>query len=709
MSSNKARENWDRYQYGKNRGHIEYMQQVRRCEDMYLGGGRQWRPEDRKFVEDQGRQALEFNEIKGDINTVIGYQIHNRMDIAFKPRGGEADLATATILSKVAMQVADQNALHWKETQVFSDGLIQQRGYYDVRMNFDANIHGEIQIETLDPMDVVPDPDAKTYDPKGWSDVTVSRWLTLDDIENRYGKKARKIADQSGDAGYDFGDAGDDGPERNKFASDGVTGLADAYTTQGEGVHRFRIIDRQVRKLKMVKCLVFPDTGDVRLLDQLSSESVADALAKGATETKRMQTVIEWVVSTCSSVLHEQISPYDDFTVVPFFAYFRRGKTTGMVDDAIGPQEALNKLASQFVHIVNTSANSGWITEEDSITNMTPGELEERGASTGLHIEVRKGAKTPQKIQPNSVPTGIDRLMVWAEKGIKSATVSEALRGDAGSEVSGVAIQSRQFAGQQALAVLLDNLALTRRILARRILSLIQTFYDAHRIFRITETDPYTGKQAVERVEINRYDPTTGGYYNDVTVGTYDVVITEQPMQITFENSQFNQVIEMRKAGVRLPDPTVIRYSNLQDKHEIIGMLQPAPQEADPLEQARAELLRAQANLTAKEAERAQAQTRKLNVEATNKSVESQYSAVQTAQTIASNPAVSGLADGLLRSSGFEDHDAAPIVPLVDPSAAIGVPADVPTNTNPLTPANPAVGMNRGIRTPEADGSKPQP
>lgn len=702
MSDPKARANWDRFRYDKNRGHIDYMKQAERCEQMYLGGGRQWRPEDRAFVEAQKRPALEFNEIKGAVNTAIGYQIQNRMDIAFKPRGGEADLDTATILSKVAMQVADQCGLHWKETQVFSDGLIQQRGYFDVRMNFDTNIHGEIQIDTLDPMDVMPDPDAKTYDPKGWSDVTVSRWLTLDEIENLYGKKARKIADDSGDAGYDFGDAGDDGPERNKFGVGGITNAS----TGDEGPQRFRVIDRQIRVYKLTKCLVFPNTGDVRPVDQLSAESLADALANGAVETKRMMHRIEWLVTTCTSVLHDATRPYDDFTVVPYFAYFRRGQTVGMVDDAIGPQEALNKAVSQFVHILNTSANSGWITEEGSITNMSPDELETRGASTGLHIEVKKGAKSPQKITPNQVPTGVDRLIDRADKAIKDATVPDVLRGATGPEVAGVAIQSRQFAGQQQLAVPLDNLAYTRRLLALRILSLIQTFYDAQRVFRITETNPYTGKPEVEKVEINQYDPATGGYYNDVTVGTYDVVITEQPMQVTFQNSQFNQALEMRKAGIRISDAMVVRYSNLQDKHEILQGLQPAPQEANPVDAARAELLRAQAERTAKEAERTQAQTRKIDVEATNKSVESQYSAVQTGQVIAANPSVSGLADGLLRSAGFNDHDAAPIVPVADSSAAISVPAEVPTNTNPLTPSNPAVGMNRGIRTPEADGNQ---
>lgn len=71
------------------------------------------------------------------VNAAIGYQISNRMDISFRPRGMGADDDLATVHSKIAMQIADRNHLHWRETEVFADGLIQQRGFYDVRIGFE--------------------------------------------------------------------------------------------------------------------------------------------------------------------------------------------------------------------------------------------------------------------------------------------------------------------------------------------------------------------------------------------------------------------------------------------------------------------------------------------------------------------------------------------------------------------------------------------
>ena len=673
-----ARQNWHRYLYTRDRGHLEYMAQAQKNEGMYLGGGEQWSKTDRAVLDDQGRPAYEFNEIMPSINSALGHQIQNRMDIAFKPRGGQADLLKATALSKVAMQVADQNKLHWLETQVYGDGLIEQRGYFDIRMSFDKNIKGEIIVTHEDPRDIIPDPDAKSYDPDQWADVTKTRWLTLDEIQQHYGMEARRKAELSGDDGPSWGEAEFE-TERNSFGTTGMVGAQDAYLGEG-ALKRYRIIDRQYWVTERTRCLVFPDSGDVKSTHTMSIEQVTASKMLGAMEATRMMRRIKWVVSTYCATLHSEWSPYEHFTIVPYFAYFRRGKTRGMVDNGVGPQEALNKAVSQFIHIVNSAANSGWIVEENSLSNMDTEELEDVGAQTGLVVEYRKGSKAPEKIVPNSVPSGVDRLIDRATQALKDVTVPDAMRGLQGNAVSGVAKQADQFASQQVMAVPLDNLAYTRHMLAGRMCKLMQRYYDSYRVFRITEKDPMTGKDFEKVLEINT--PTEdGGYFNDGTVGTYDAIITEQPMAISFENSQFVQSLEMRKNGVQIPDATVVRYSSLADKHEILEQMQAT----NPGEDAVVELTKAKALLT--------------RAQAVAVDVETIYSAVQTAGAISMNPAISPLADSVLGSGGFEDKNAAPLVPTPDP----GTPAMLPApNTNPLTPANPqsaATGAHAGIET----------
>lgn len=98
--------------------------------------------------------------------------------------------------------------------------------------------------------------------------------------------------------------------------------------------------------------------------------------------------------------------------------------------------------------------------------------------------------------------------------------------------------------------------------------------------------------------------------------------------------------------------------------------------------------------MVAAEVELKKAQTKKTLAEAVTKNVEGMFSGTQAASNIAVQPAVAPLADQLLRSAGFIDQDAAPIVPSIPEGIAVLPPE---TNTNPLTPANPATGMNLGI------------
>jgi hypothetical protein len=686
----RARENWHRYLHLKDRGHLVYMEQAKKCEGMYLGGGLQWSEEDKAVLRDEGRPFYEFNQVMPSINAALGHQIRNRMDISFKPRGGAGDLLKATALSKVTMQVADQNRLHWKETQVYGDGLIQQRGYYDIRMSFEKNILGEVIVDTLDPMDVIPDDGGKSYDPDGWADVTITRWLTCDEIGMRYGAQAKAKAEASGDDGPDWGEH-DDERERNKFGTERMVGAQDAYMGDGSSGRRYRIIDRQFWVYERTRCLVYPDSGDVQIADQMRPEDVVAAqMQQGAQIAQLMQRRIFWVVSTYCASLFEGYSPYEHFTVVPFFAYFRRGITRGMVDNAIGPQEALNKGISQFIHVVNTSANSGWVIEENSLANMDAEDLETDGSRTGLVIEYRKGTKAPEKIKPNTVPTGIVEIVDRSTQMLKDVTVPDAMRGLQGTAVSGVAKANDQMASQQQMAVPLDNLAYTRYMVGVRILKLVQRFYDSYRVFRITETDLTTGQFTEKTLEINRHDPDAGTYWNDITVGTYDVVINETPTAVTFENSQFIQAMDMKKAGIAIPDSVIVKYSSLADKQDILTQMGNNPAGE------------AEAKLTAAKADVAQAQATKLNVEAI-------YSAIQTAQVIAMNPGVSPLADVVLGSGGFTDKNAPPLLPAPAAAAAGGPQGQPPTNTNPLTPARPAmpatpgVGEREGIETPAAD------
>lgn len=684
-----ARRNWGRYAYGKQRGHTDFCKRAARLEGMYLGGGEQWEQDDKDALEEEGRKPYELNEIFDAINSALGHQIQNRVDISYRARNNGADEKRAEVMSKVGMQIADNNNLRHKETQVTGDGFIQQRGFYEIRVDYQENLFGEIVIDALDPMDVIPDPDAKDYDPDTWKDVIVTRWLSLDEIENLYGMKARRRVEEivQNEDEEDFGEGELDGIKRSKFGSEDELGDEgyDDVDLGDSGQIMVRVVDRQHWKVTKSEVVLFP-SGDIRVIENASPRQIEAALRAGAMTFSRPAKRVRWTVSTYGDVLlMDDWSPYDHFTVVPFFPFFRRGKTRGLVDNAVAAQEMLNKAASQYIHIINTMANSGWLIQQNSLTNMTTDDLEEEGAATGLIIEYKHGAEKPEKIQPNQVPTGVDRLMALGSEKIRTITgLTDAFRGQSqGPNQSGRAVQALQFGSQLSLAVPLDNLARTRHMLADRMLELIQKYMDVPQVFRIIDRD-VDGKETTKDLHIN-WENEVGEMLNDLTIGEYDTIVTELPNAVTFEHSQYMQAMEMKEKGAPIPWSYILRKSSLSDKNELVEYAKKQEQQNNPVEEAKAALAMAQAG--------------KAEMDKVKSAMEGLFSAMRASQLLRSDPALAMLSDQMLLSGGFKDQNAAPIVP-----DATGLPpsAPPPLSTHPLTPDNPAAGVTAGLEAAPA-------
>lgn len=685
-----ARANWERYEYVNQRGHVNFCHRARRCEDLYLGGGRQWRPEDRAKMEAEGRYPIEVNEVLDAVNTALGYQINNRVDITLSPKRYTSE-AKAQRFSKLLMKVKDDLHYGFYESQMFADGLIMARGYMDLRIYYDENLNGEPGIFIYDPMDVIPDPDAKSYDPDDWADVVITRFLTADEIEADYGPELRQQVEADYGAGVGEEDFGEDldGVERNRFGDDledTAYGVYDAIDER-TNIPRYRVVDRQYWKIAPATVAVFP-TGDIRNMENANPESIKQAQEAGAMLIRKPIRRIRWTVTTQNVVLHDDWSPYDHFTVIPFFPIFRRGSTIGMVDNLEGPQELLNSSITATNQIVRNTANSGYLVEENSLTNMDTDDLETEGSRNGVVIEYRKGSTKPEKIKPNEVPQGVANLVEFSSSKIRGISgMTDAMRGQGGKNQSGIAAQAQQFAAQLSQAPVLDNLNMTRRLFVGRLIKLLQQTLTEPQVMLITETDD-KGIPTSRSLYLNQPDPAepVDAEVFDVTSGEYDFAITEQPAQITYQNSQYNQALEMRKEGIPLPDHIVVKHSNLADKGEVIRTMAQMQQKQDPAAEAKALLDKARA--ASEEAK------------ATVQRIEALFSAARTAQVIATNPALAGAADAIAKSAGFVDSDPPPIYPAVetDPGAA------PPNNTNPLTPDNPQAGVTAGIENGNPPG-----
>ncbi|WP_017430794.1 portal protein [Vreelandella jeotgali] len=579
-----ARKQWAHYVRARDNGHNDYVDLARKCDAFYRGD--QWSDADRKKLEDEGRPAMTFNLVLSTINTALGEQASREMQVGFLPKR-DSTRDGALVLGRVAQSIMQANDYHFIENFVFADGMIQDRGYFDVRVSFQENLMGDVSIKHLDPLTVIPDPEGKEMDPSTWNEVMVTWWMSLDELATKYGQdksdSLQSIVGSGDHHAYDsvrFGTGRFGGEQFLSPGSHGIEGLDDRT------IRSVRVIERQHYQWVDEYVLVDPDTGDMREVPQQMGEDEVTRLAEtyGVQVIKRPGRKVRWTVTADDVVLYDDWSLYRTFTVIPYFPYYRRGNPFGMVRNLLNPQEFYNKARSQELHIVNTTANSGWITEEGSLVNMTEDELSEKGAETGLHLVYAKNYQPPQKIQPNHVPSGLDRISDKTGMAIQQISgVNEGMLGQASAEVSGVAMERKTQRGQIQLGQPFKHLEYSRRLVGHKLLELVQDFYTEERTVSILHPDNPDERE--EKLIINQIDET-GEVLNNVTAGRYDVSITSLPTRDNADEDEFGQLMQLRKeGGVAIPDDAIIRRSNLTDRDELADRVQEMMGQAEPTDE----------------------------------------------------------------------------------------------------------------------------
>jgi hypothetical protein len=602
---------WRSYTRARDSGHLDWVEEAREFDQYYYGD--QWDDDVKSVLDAQGRPYYAVNLVLSTVNSVIGEYIKNRQDISFVPMGKGADQETASALRFLFKQIAINNKSEHKEKTVFEDGLIQDRGYFYYYLDFSDNSQGEIRELVLDPTDVILDPGAQDYDPSTWNEVFISRWMTPDEIGAMYGAEFRdkvELAAANGTFGHDsleweapnFG--GDHYNSETFFQPD---------TDEVKRVKRVRVIERQYRKLNRTAFFVDGPTGDMRRVPEGwdKQRSLEFAQQNNLDIIWKPERRVRITVTADKLLLHDAWSMFSRLSVIPYFPYFRRGRPFGLVRNLIDPQDMLNKVTSQELHVVNTTANSGWIFQTGSLVNMDRDDLMTQGSKTGLVLEVAQGAEPPVKIQPNQIPTGL------AEIGAKAGTffreisgVNEAQLGTQRSD-SSKALDARRQGGQVQQEILFDNLNLTRELRAELMLEIVQSYYSETRLLQVF-TKNEDGDERQEELQVNQpvavIDPETlevvEEIRNDLTIGEYSVVINTIPRRDTYDEGLFDQLISMRELGVQIPDHVLLENSQLPDKADVVetvkqiqGLAAPTPEEmqrAQMLQELEMRLLQAQ-------------------------------------------------------------------------------------------------------------------
>lgn len=575
-----ARDNFARFEEANSSKHKDFIKRAIRNNKYYAG--EQWKKEDKARLDGEGRPALTLNMILSTVNAIIGEQLERKVEVTYRPRD-YGDEQTAFALNTITKTILDACNFDDVEEDVFADGLISGRGYFDVRMSFERNLQGEVVVTHEDPVDIIPDSEAKSADPATWNEVFISRWLTPDEIGATYGwDKAEEL-----EGLVDSGMVGS--VENFEYFEQTFGGERRPQQDEADSreLRRIRVIERQHYRVDDQYFFADLTTGALRPVPYGSNKEEAEAFAEqyGLKVIKRKGRRVRMTVTADDVVLDDDWSIYRSFTIVPFFPYFRRGNPFGPVDNLIDPQNLLNKTSSQELHIVNTTANSGWVIQEDSLVDMDAEDLEERGAETGLVLQYKRGYEKPDKIQPNQIPTGIDRISQKAASTIREiSAVNSSMLGTSRADQSGRAQEAAISRGQIQVSVVVGNLKRARRSVGRKILELVQDFYTETRYFNNTGSSIMQGEERTEQIGINM-PQDDGNILNDVTVGDYAVEVGFKAAGGTMADQELEEALRLREMGVAIPDHVVVQHSNLNKRGEIAEFLKNSQGFGEPTEE----------------------------------------------------------------------------------------------------------------------------
>lgn len=310
---------------------------------------------------------------------------------------------------------------------------------------------------------------------------------------------------------------------------------------------------------------------------------------------------------------------YPEWKQYPFVPYYARFSTApltgdqshllvqGIVHGVKGVQEKHNKAEMLMLRHLNTSANSGWIAEEDSWVDES--KVEQFGSSPGINLYYKSGKQMPQRIMPNPLSTGHAEIAGESAEAIKAqlGINSDLLAAQQGGADSGRAIALRQRQGLLMVQELFDNLSRSRIIAGRFLLSQLGKLYDTESAKKVlgeafliknfpppmildpSGVDPATGMPK----EMPLPDPKTGepmAYDKDMAevllaevlsgdLGKYDVSVGESVSSETQKMANAAEVKDIATAypGIIPPD-VIIEESQLpqSSKNKILSALKQA-------------------------------------------------------------------------------------------------------------------------------------
>jgi hypothetical protein len=487
------------------------------------------------------RRVFNFNRIRRVCNMVSGYQRNHRKSTTVVPIEN-SDEKTADQFTKIMMWAMEKDSCLDTISQAFDGTLTTGMNLLSTWMDYREDpINGDIRVDNVSYNAYLIDPFFRKHDLSDCNFIWTRKWLTKTQIKSLLPERKSEIdklnASGNRDGKFEYM------PESYNY------GMTDLLTYD-----EFWYRDYRTQTL-----LVDVKTGETMEwkgkdedLDVFLSKFPEITSLEIEVPTTKLAIVAQGIVMY-SGPNPMGVDPYPFVPVlgyydpqIPYFPYRVQGVVRGLRDS----QYLYNRRKVIELDILESQINSGFKYKPDSLVN--PKDIFLQGQGRGLAIKQDAQLSDVEQIQAPSIPESMIELSrILGEEIQQISGVNEELLGSAVDDKAGVLAMLRQGAGLTTLQILFDQLDYSQKLLGRLFIDLIQSNFSPGKIQRIINEEPSL-------------------QFYSKAFGKFDSGVEEGVNSTTQRQMQFAQLMEMRSAGIEIPQDLLIRASTLQNKEELV-------------------------------------------------------------------------------------------------------------------------------------------
>ena len=492
--------------------------------DLRFSAGEQWPIEVQNSRTLESRPCLTINKIDAHIRQVTNAQRQQRPRIKVHPLDGSADPKIAEVITGLTRHIEVNSDSDQAYDTAFNHAARIGWGYWRVETDYvrEDSFDQDIFVRQIEnPFTVYFDPNSSLPDGSDAEKALITDLLTKGSFKRQF-----PGADTEGFKGESVGD-----------------GLVDWVTKDDIRIAEYFNVDYTKDRLVMLS-----DQSIVYASQLPDAESMARMGMQVAGDRDSYRRKVMWRKVTAFDVLEEKewagrwipiIPTYGDTLILD-----GKKKRFGMVRYARDPQMAYNFWRTAMTESVAMAPKAKWLMAEGQDEGH---ENEWARANVSAYPVLRykmtdvegRDAGKPERLQPEPPPSGaMEAAMVIGQDLQAVLGQFDPSMGKPSGPKSGKAITAEQGQSELSNFHYYDNLVRSIKHTGRIFLDLIPKIYDSHRIMRIIGDD---GKP--DLVHINQPNPQAQDpqaqqdpnaqaiqqILNDVTVGTYDVVMEVGP------------------------------------------------------------------------------------------------------------------------------------------------------------------------------------